>query len=52
MAGLALVIDIFACGAFLLVVGPNTVELWLSQDLDGMQIAHNEGIYDSKFRTE
>lgn len=50
MAGFALVIEIFACGAFLLVVGTDTAELWSAPD--SLKIEQNEDIYVSEFRTE
>ena len=50
MAVFALVIEIFACGAFLLLVGTDAVEPWSAPD--SLKIEENEEIHVSEFRTE
>ena len=50
MAGFALVIEIFLCGAFLLVARTDAIEPWSAPD--SLKIEQNEDIYVSEFRPE
>ena len=50
MAGFALVIEIFVCGAFLPLAGTDAVEPWSAPD--SLKIEQNEEIHVSEFRTE